>query len=441
MKKEKNLSDIFAVMRLLNLAIILFYSLAVLAAANRVCNSFGAYDLLSAVRQVPPPPWRMLVFAPALYLLLCAVSYWKGKREIQSFRLRLCVCTAEVLLCFAVAASMSFYYSGVALLVLADLIRYVRNSVSRTCFAVPLVFLFAFGKYEIISAFCQTGQIAFNAHLSYYSPSARSYFTGLESAMISLNILLFVFYMVLLFVGQRAENVRIRKLNEQLNEANVRLKDYAIELEHMTELRERNRLAREIHDTLGHTLTGIIAGADAGLVLFDAAPAEAKKRIEIIAQSAREGLNDVRRSIHALRPDTLEKHSLEEALENLIEKFCLTTSAVIRYDQKAGPLDFAPDEEDTLYRVVQEGLTNAVRHGRASEIVICLTRQSGVLTVSILDNGCGCGDCQEGFGLRHMRERLHMLGGTLDCGNRRDGVDTGFFITAELPVREKEEGQ
>lgn len=210
----------------------------------------------------------MLVFAPALYLLLCAVSYWKGKREIQSFRLRLCVCTAEVLLCFAVAASMSFYYSGVALLVLADLIRYVRNSVSRTCFAVPLVFLFAFGKYEIISAFCQTGQIAFNAHLSYYSPSARSYFTGLESAMISLNILLFVFYMVLLFVGQRAENVRIRKLNEQLNEANVRLKDYAIELEHMTELRERNRLAREIHDTLGHTLTGIIAGADAGLVLL-----------------------------------------------------------------------------------------------------------------------------------------------------------------------------
>jgi len=442
MKDEKKLSELSEIMRALNLTIVLYYPLIVLSTTSRICASFGAYDFLAAVRQVPRSPWNMLLSALSLYLLLCTVSIWKSKREINQMQLRLLICVVEILLCLGVVASLDFYYSGVALLVLADLVHYVRNSIYRICFAVPLVVLFAFGKYEII--FNNTRRIAFSAYLDYYSPSMQSYFTIIESAMLSLNILLFVLYMVLLFVGQRAENVRIRKLNEQLNQANTQLnevntqlKNYAVELERMTEIRERNRLAREIHDTLGHTLTGIIAGADAGLVLFEAAPAEAKKRLEIIAQSAREGLNDVRRSIHALRPDTLEKHSLEEALENLIESFCLTTSAKIKYQQAAGTLDLASDEGDTLYRVIQESLTNAVRHGHADEIEVCLARQDSDITISIVDNGCGCGTLEEGFGLRHMRERLHLLGGSLSCGNR-DG-ESGFYITARFPVRERED--
>jgi signal transduction histidine kinase len=68
--------------------------------------------------------------------------------------------------------------------------------------------------------------------------------------------------MILLFSSQKDENARIRKLNEQLNQANDQLRDYAVNMERMTQMRERNRLAREIHDTLGHTLTGIIMGAD-----------------------------------------------------------------------------------------------------------------------------------------------------------------------------------
>ena len=435
MKNEKKLSELSEVMRTLNFAIVLFYPLIVLTTTSRICGSYHAYDFLLSVRQIPRSPWNMLLSSLSLYLLLCAVSIWKSKKEVNQMQHRLLICILEILLCLGVTVSLDFYYSGTALLVLADLVRYVRNSVYRFCFAVPLIVLFAFGKYEII--FSNSYRIDFGAFLNYYSPSVQSYFTIIESAMISLNILLFVLYMVLLFVGQRAENVRIRKLNEQLNAANTQLKTYALELERMTEIRERNRLAREIHDTLGHTLTGIIAGADAGLVLFETAPAESKKRLEIIAQSAREGLNDVRRSIHALRPDTLEKHSLEEALENLIENFCLTTSTKINYRQMAGPLDFASDEEDTLYRVIQEGLTNAVRHGKADEIEVCLARQAGDITIRVEDNGCGCGALEEGFGLRHMRERLTLLGGSLSCGNR-DG-ENGFFIAAQFPVREREE--
>lgn len=439
MDNEKTLSSLSRLMFALNLAIVLFYSLVCLTTTLRVCGSFGAYDFLSSVRQVPPPPWRMLLWALGQYLLLCAVSF--GKRNIERFEVRLLVCLVEILLCLGVTASLEFYYSGAALLVLADLVHYVRNSFYRVCFTAALILLFSFGRYEIL--YPLTGRIAFSAYLDYYNQTVRSFFVGTESLLVCLNVLLFVLYMILLFTGQKAENSRIRKLNKQLNQANDRLRDYAFELERMTEVRERNRLAREIHDTLGHTLTGIIMGSDAGLALFDAAPEEAKKRIQVVAQAARDGLNDVRRSIKALRPDALENTSLAEALETLITNFKAATSAEVFYDQQAGPLAFAQDEEDTLYRCVQESMTNAVRHGHATEIHIRMTRRDNLLTIDVRDNGLGGGEeVQEGFGLRHMRERLELLGGSLTFGNRAeldgDG-ERGFYIVVSLPIREKEE--
>ncbi len=441
MDNEKTLSSLSRLMFALNLAIILFYSLACLITTLRVCGSFGAYDFLSSAGRIPPPPWRMPLWALGQYLLLCAVSFGKNRWDIERFQVRLLVCLVEILLCAGVTASLGFYYSGAALLVLADLVHYVRNGAARACFTAALILLFSFGRYEIL--YPLTGGIAFSAYLDYYNQTVRSLFAGVESLLVCLNVLLFVLFMILLFTGQKAENSRIRKLNKQLNQANDRLRDYAFELERMTEVRERNRLAREIHDTLGHTLTGIIMGSDAGLALFDAAPEEAKKRIQVVAQAARDGLNDVRRSIKALRPDALENTSLEEALEAMITNFKATTSAEVLYDQQAGPLHFAQDEEDTLYRVLQESMTNAVRHGHATEIRIRLTRRESLLTIDVRDNGLGSGEePQEGFGLRHMRERLELLGGSLTFGNREaldgDG-ERGFYIVVSLPIRGKEE--
>lgn len=438
MNNEKKLSSVAALMFVLNLVIIIFYSVICAVTTLRICDSFGAYDFLATVRQIPRYPWRMPVSALSQYFLLWAVSFGKSRWEVDRLEPRLLICLVEIVLCVSVTASLDFYYSGAALLVLADLVRYVRNSIYRLCFMVVLIFLFAFGQYEIVSP----GGIPFSAYMSYYNPNIQGFFTGTESILVSMNVLLFVFYMILLFTGQKAENVRIRRLNEQLHDANEQLRGYTLKLERMTEIRERNRLAREIHDTPGHTLTGIIMGADASLALFDAAPEEAKNRIQVVAQSARDGLNDVRRSIKALRPDALEKASLTEALETMIHNFQEATSAQVYYEQLAGPLLFAQDEEDTLYRVIQEGMTNAVRHGHALEIHIRLTRQDGLLTVDIRDDGVGCEQVEAGFGLRHMKERLDLLGGSLTCGNRMDLSEDrqrGFYLVMSLPVREREE--
>lgn len=305
MTKEKHLHDLTLIIAVCNLAVILFYCLIRTVTTYRICGSFGAYDFLSTVRTMPQRPWVIPVQALGLYLLLCLLSYLKFRWKMCSLWGRLSVCVAELLLCIGVIASLDFYYSGVALLVLADLIYYIQHNRLRLFFMAVLIILFAFAQFEIVSL--PDHSVAFTSYLSYYTPFVRSVFTGIESVLVSGNILLFVLYMILLFTGEQAENDRIRKLNQQLNDANTQLKDYAVELERMTEIRERNRLAREIHDTLGHTLTGIIMGADAALALFSMAPEEAKKRVQVIAQSAREGLTDVRRSIKALRPDALEQ--------------------------------------------------------------------------------------------------------------------------------------
>ena len=440
MKKERNLINIATVMFALNFSILAFYSLICMTTTYRICGSLGAHDFLNSVRQIPRYPWRMPLESLSLFALLCGVSYLKRMRPIERFSHRVAIFAVEVVLCAGIIASVDFYYNGVALLVLADLVHHIRSNKMRLGIIVILSLMFAFGRYEIMAQF--TDGIPFGAYLDFYSPMAQSWFTGLESLMVCLNILLFVLYMILLFTSQKDENERIRKLNEQLNQANDQLRDYAVNMERMTQMRERNRLAREIHDTLGHTLTGIIMGADAGLALFDVAPEESKKRIQVVAQSARDGLTDVRRSIKALRPDALERSTLAEALEGLVENFRLTTSARIDYFQEAEELKLDSDEEDTLYRVVQEGMTNAVRHGKADRMEIRITRSGDMVTVSIRDNGTGCAKPVEGFGLRHMRERLEMLGGTLAYGNlgREAGEGyIGFYILVSLPVRIRKE--
>ena len=406
MKTERTLINIASMMFALNFAIIVFYSLICMSTTYRICDSMGAYDFLNSVRQIPQYPWRMPVQSLSLFALLCGVSYLKRMRPIERFSHRVAIFAVEVVLCVGIIASVDFYYNGVALLVLADLVHHIRSNKMRLGIIVILSLMFAFGRYEIVAQF--TGGIPFGAYLDFYNPAVRSVFTGMESLMVCLNILLFVLYMILLFTSQKDENERIRRLNEQLNQANDQLRDYAVNMERMTQMRERNRLAREIHDTLGHTLTGIIMGADAGLALFDVAPEESKKRIQVVAQSARDGLTDVRRSIKALRPDALEHSTLAQALEGLGENFRLTTSARIDYFREAEELKLDSDEEDALYRVVQEGLTNAVRHGKADRIEIRITREGDMVTVSIRDNGTGCAALEEGFGLRHMRERLQM---------------------------------
>ena len=164
--------------------------------------------------------------------------------------------------------------------------------------------------------------------------------------------------MTMLIQGEYRERERIQNLNDQLEEANQKLKEYAAEAEKNAEMRERNRLAREIHDTLGHALTGIVAGIDASLTMLDIAPEAAKQQLMKIGEVARQGITDVRRSVSKLRPDALEKFDLERAVTKLLEDTSAASGAEITFDHQVTPLKFHEDEEEAIYRVVQEATNN-----------------------------------------------------------------------------------
>lgn len=440
MNIDRNLNSTIRKMYYLNFIIIAFYSLISAATAFRIAGHFQAYEFLAATGVFPQNPWRMPVQTMLLFIALLYISVIKNWIGRNSAIVRFCFITLEIILCIGIIEGLNFYYSGIALMVLADLVNYMENNTRRIILMIVLASVFVIGRYDIIPL--AATRVAFASWLGYYNQSVRTSFSLMESILVSANLILFVYYMVQLFTSQKAENERITSLNNKLSEANQKLREFALELERMAEIRERNRLAREIHDTLGHTLTGIIMGSEASLALFEDSPEESRKRIEAVTKSARDGLNDVRASIKALRPDSLQKQGLDMTLREMIAKFQKTTSVAVVYEQYAGKLEFAVDEEDTIYRIIQECMTNAVRHGGADMIQIRLRRHDDILTMDIRDNGKGCENVTEGFGLRHMQERLDLLSGSLTYGNRADDPNDGkkgFYVIASVPVRRRQQ--
>jgi signal transduction histidine kinase len=194
---------------------------------------------------------------------------------------------------------------------------------------------------------------------------------------------------------------------------------------------ERRRLARELHDETGQALTSILLGLRAleeTLATDEARAATAELRERVVAT-----LQDVRGLAVELRPSALDDFGLVAALERLTASFAEQTGIAVDFET-ALPEERLPGEMETaLYRIVQESLTNVVKHAHARRVSILLTRTSGAVKAVIEDDGRGIGDdVGGGFGLVGMRERLALLGGRLEI---ESGPGSGTTIAAEVPLR------
>jgi len=141
-------------------------------------------------------------------------------------------------------------------------------------------------------------------------------------------------------------------------------------------------------------------------------------------------MTDVRRSVNELRPDALEHIDLLSAIHKMISQMSATSKVEITLDNSAGRLTLGEDEEEVIYRIIQESITNSIRHGKEDKVRIWMTREYNIVTITIKDNGVGAPNIEPGFGLAHMKERLDMLGGKIHV----DGSD-GFCLMAEIPIR------
>ena len=207
-----------------------------------------------------------------------------------------------------------------------------------------------------------------------------------------------------------------RQSREQLMVAHAKLRQYALEIENLATVQERNRIAREIHDSLGHSLTVFNLHLEAALRLLQSDPDEARELLVEAKQLGSTALRDVRQSVAALRSDPLQGRSLKLAIAALIDDFQRSTNISPSFHYR---IDFPIPArvEAAVYRIVQEALTNICKYAAATQVNLSIqvgkTPQGEMLQVTIQDNGKGFNPAQTttGFGLQGMQERILALGG------------------------------
>ncbi len=222
------------------------------------------------------------------------------------------------------------------------------------------------------------------------------------------------------------------KTQAQLATANAKLQQYALQVEQLVTLQERNRIARDIHDSLGHSLTAINVQLQSAIKLRQTSPERAWDFIVGAKQLGSTALQDVRQSISTLRSDLLKGRSLEGVMESLMEGFYQATGVmpVLRLSL-AAPLPAVV--VTTLYRIVQESLTNICKHAQATDVQIQVIATTAQVYLIIQDNGKGFQSEEEsaGFGIQGMRERVRDLKGQFTISSQ---PSAGCHIMVELPL-------
>ncbi|QBR91903.1 sensor histidine kinase [Nocardioides euryhalodurans] len=193
---------------------------------------------------------------------------------------------------------------------------------------------------------------------------------------------------------------------------------------------ERHRIAQELHDQVGQDLTVVLLGLKQ---LAARAPAELVEELELLRDSARTGLDDVRRVARELRPGVLADLGLGSALAALCSDFTAHGGLPVRRTIAPGLPDLGPERELVVYRVAQEALTNAARHARgATEVTLSLARVGGNALLEVTDDGRGATAVVPGSGVRGMRERAVLVGATVSV----DGGPAGTTVRLVVPLPE-----
>jgi signal transduction histidine kinase len=229
---------------------------------------------------------------------------------------------------------------------------------------------------------------------------------------------------------------------QQLEAANVRLRQYAIRIEDLATLQERNRIAREIHDALGHSLTALNLNLQAANKLWNRDATEARTLVAEAQHLSVAALSAVRQSVQTLRADPLQGQPLAQALTPLLTSFQKTTG-IVPTVQIVLPEALNKELSLTAYRIVQEALTNIAKHAAATQVELTCTLSPPVesfLILMIQDNGKGFTPAQNttGFGLQGMQERVATLRGQFMVMST---PGHGCQLTARLPLNSAEEVQ
>ncbi len=410
---------------LINFVALMYDASLYLLVTNYVLQRGLSTYLLQKLNVVPGNVHVMYWSTAILYGVLVLLIFYRHKHQENKHSELLLLSELFIIILLFWLTNAS--YNGLIFLAFADIFFFtkdpgvIKNQFYWGSFAVVAGIILLLSNDKLLAIFVTLPSL--DVYIDTLPTNLAVLAGAIRNLLVTLNIVAFTWALFTYVVYMTNKQRNIEEELRMMDRANLELKSYIEVAEENAEIRERKRISREIHDTLGHALTGISAGIDAVLVLVDMDKESAKKQLHNLSEIVRQGIVDVRRSLNKMRPGALEELTLKASLQALIKPYTKIANLTIDLDYQWGEVDFEKTTEIVIFRAIEEAITNSIRHGQAQHIWLKLTHDETHYYVAISDNGRGCPNIKYGFGLTQMQERLATIGGKVSYQG-----DDGFKI-------------
>ena len=360
------------------------------------------------------PAWQVIV--PVLFCLFVenAVKIW----ALKTYPPKIACYVLDILLLMALTIfSDGTLISTLYIIILSEFYisqRELKGSIAM-CVSSIVVILVTF----IVSA-----------TLKQSGMTSEDILSVAANAFNDLVLIVMHFLVINLTVQMYRKNTEINKTVNELHRSNEKLQEAYRELQEVTKLEERQRIAKDIHDTAGHSITTVIMQTEAAKLIIDSNPEEAKRRIAAANLQAKHALEELRESVHLLSGDNAQV-TLKEALLAILHESSDGTDIVVR--SSVEDITLGDEKRRFLCNSLKEGISNGMRHGGATAFYFELKGAGDSVEFLLSDNGSGMEQTsfQEGFGLTGMQSRAQALGGSARFSTE---PDEGFEIFITLPL-------
>jgi signal transduction histidine kinase len=305
---------------------------------------------------------------------------------------------------------------------------------STLAFAPPLSF--------VCQAVCLSVIMFFQGRLSAWGqPVLGPEVVDLIAGALFLAVLAFVLHVLrLLFAAITRQQQRLERLDEavgRLTSANLGFQNLAAAAQERSAEDERKRITREIHDAIGYALTNLIMTTEACMRLASGEAPALRQLLVRAREEAQVGLNETRKALRVLRGWSPPKTQGLLAVQQLVKLFSEATGVAVKTEYCNADMSFGDEKDAVIYRMIQEGMTNAFRHGRASLIKVKFWQEQAGVSVILWDNGVAGDSFKEGLGLQGMRERIERIGGTLRVDRTLDGFELSTWLPLGSDIEER----
>ena len=378
----------------LNLIAVLFNSSVFYLASVYIVQSNMSFEFLNKINFLPGAPLTIFWSSTLSYLLLAIVMSYRHyfkKDEEHNSRLLL----IEFFLTILVFWNLRFTYNGVILLYFVDLFISLRNKEpSRQLnlwlgMALFILVIFSLTDTVLIENISNIPQL--DTYIEFLPLATKTTVILISNVLNVVNLIIFMGILVLYAIYLHNREYEIKEKLAKAAQTNLELKNYAAK------------------------------------VLIDLNPEKAKEQLTKVSQVVKQGLEGIRAALNKLRPGALENYTLQAALKKMLSEYSELSQMKFDFQYEWGSAEFEKTTEDVIFRIVEESVTNALRHGHASQVSIHFLVNKNY-QILIKDNGSGCSKIKPGFGLTQMKERVAIIGGHIEFKS-----GDGFEVKVDIP--------